>query len=71
MKSMYIGCLATILVREKRTMDYSSPRLNTPWETYFREIRVYRLPSNHCGPRETDPGFEFRTSENPLGTRFR
>ena len=52
-------------------MDSSSPPLKTLWEPVSGEIRVYRLPSNRCRPRETDPGFQFRTSENPLGTRFR
>ena len=32
--------------------------LNNHWELHFGENRVHRLPSNHCHPRETDPGFE-------------
>ena len=68
-KSDRIGCLATIVVRGKRTPDSSSPSLNTPWEPNFGEIRVYRLPSNHCRPRETDPGFEFPASNYPWNHR--
>ena len=71
MKSRCIGCLATVVVQGKRTLGSSSPPLKTPWEHYFDEIPVYGLPSNHSGPRETNPGFEFPTSENPLGTPSR
>ena len=71
MKSWCIGCLATIVVRGKRTSDSCSPPLETPWEHYFDEIPVYRLPSNHCGPGKTDLGFVFPTAGNPLGTLFR
>ena len=39
--------------------------LNTHWELHFGEIRMYRLPSNHCRPRETDLEFEFPTSNYP------
>ena len=70
-KSVCIGCLATILIRGKRTPDSSSPCLETPAEPHSGEIRVYRLPSNHSHSRQTDPGFEFPMPENPLGTPFR
>ena len=64
-KSECIGYLATILIRHKRTPDSSSPCLKTPWELHCGEIWVYRLPSNHCHPRKTDPGFELPTSNYP------
>ena len=71
LKSRCIGCLATIVVREKRTSDSSSPNRITPGKPVFDEIRVYRLPSNHCRRRETDLGFEFPKSNYPRETRFR
>ena len=71
LKSWCIGCLATIVVRGKRTPDSCSSPLETTWEHHFAEILVYRLPSNHCGPEETDVGFVFLTSGNHLGTPFR
>ena len=48
-----------------QTSDSTSPRLKTPWEPHFGEIRVYRLPSNHCHPRKTDSGFELPTWNYP------
>ena len=71
LKSWCIGCLATIVVRRKRTSDSCSSPLETTWEHHFDEILVYRLPTNHCGPKETDVGFVFLTSGNHLGTPFR
>jgi hypothetical protein len=47
--------------REKRASDSSSPHRITPGKPLFDEIQVYRLPSNHWGPRETDLRFEFPT----------
>ena len=58
----WIGCLATILIRGERTPDSISPPLKTLWDTLSGEIRVYRLPSNHSYSTQTDPGFEFTTS---------
>ena len=52
-------------------MDLSSPPVKTHWESVSGEIWVNRLPSNRCHTRETDPVFEFPTSENTLGIRFR
>ena len=69
-RSGCIGCLATTVVRGKRAPDSGSPCLKTRWEPYFGEIWEYRLPSNNAGPRETDAGFEFPMSRNPLGTLF-
>ena len=50
----------------KLTTAWSITRLNKCGEPYFGDIRVYRLPSNHCGSRETGLGFEFLTSNYPF-----
>ena len=44
--------------------------LKKPWEPYFSEIQMYRLPSNHSHSGQMDPGFEFPTSQNPLEPHF-
>ena len=40
----------------------SSPYLKNLWEALSSEIGVYRLPSNHSRPKETDPKYDFPTS---------
>ena len=68
--SRRIGCLATILIRGKRTVDLSSWGLKTPWVVpHSGEISVYRLPSDHPDSRQTDPGFEFPVSKYPWHCR--
>ena len=69
--SILIGPRSTDELRGKRTPDSSSPRLKTFWEPFSDEIQMYRLPSNHSGPRETDRRFEFPTSNYPRKTPFR
>jgi hypothetical protein len=63
--SISISCRPTPHIPIKLTADSSSPCNKTPGKPLFGEIRVYRLPSNHCRPRETDLGFEFPASNNP------
>ena len=48
------------------TLDSSSPHQITPGKPLLDEIRVYRLPSNHSGPRETDLGFRVPHIKVPL-----
>ena len=55
----------------KLTTAWSIPCLKRPRETLIDEIPMYRLPSNHCGPRETDLGFEFPASANHCKYPFR
>ena len=48
------------------------PRINlAPEKSPSNETQVYRLSSNHFRARQTGAGFEFPTSQYPLGTPFR